>query len=148
MISSCVHFLTNTISLSEVNEIPLCLWLTLCRVRFLADSAAVNADGASVIWVPKSRIAGSWIILLSVFLTGEAWHGGSHIVFRLSGFCFVVFRNFHLDFSSGHVSFIASRTLTSICCFLLIAVLSEVRWNLKALLICISYFAKDLGYFL
>ena len=59
-------------------------------------------------------------------------------------------RNDYIDFQSGHTSLHSYQQWRSVSLavslvFLILAILTGVRWNLKVVLICISLMAKDVG---
>ena len=110
--------------------------------QFLAitNSATINIveqmlfqyDWASLGYIPKSGIAGSWGSLILNFL-----------------------RNRHTDFQSGCTSLHSHQQWMSVpltphplqqrlsLVFLILAILTGIRWYLKVVLICISLIAKE-----
>ena len=94
-------------------------------------------DWASFEYIPKSGIAGSWGRLFPNFL-----------------------RNCHTDTQRGCTSLHSHQQLRSVpfspqplqhkfsSVFLILAILTGVRWNLRVVLICISLMTKDVEHFL
>ena len=91
--------------------------------------------GASLGYIPRSGITGSSGSTMSNFL-----------------------RNYQTDFQSGCTS-LQSQQWRSVplsphprqhllsCAFLILVILTGVRWNLRVVLICISLMAKDVDHF-
>ena len=94
-------------------------------------------DWTSFRYIPKSGIVGSWDRLFLNFV-----------------------RNHHSDFQNGWTSLHSHQQCRSVpfaphplqhklsSLFLILAILTGIRWNLRVVLICISLMAKDFEYFL
>ena len=110
----------------------------------MTNNAAMNIvehmslwyDWASFGYIPKSDISGSWGRLFPNFL-----------------------RNYHTDIQRGCTSLHSHQQCRSVpfsleplqhklsSVFLILAILTGVRWNLRVVLICISLMTKDIEHF-